>query len=181
MNRAKPKSPTRLKIEKMLLDGIEGRIIAKELACSPQIVGNARRALGLPPRKRGRKWGLGKKSQLAEAMFKVLLRSGFTLSQIGTQFGVSKGRISQLIHPEKQHARNQATSALKAGVLKSPQHCEACGMFRKLQMHHQDYSKALDVQWLCQDCHVEADRTVGRFDRPNFAALPAPAVTYQNL
>lgn len=32
------------------------------------------------------------------------------------------------------------------------QPCESCG-FTKAQAHHDDYSKPLDIRWLCGQCH----------------------------
>lgn len=32
--------------------------------------------------------------------------------------------------------------------------CECCGD-EKSQMHHEDYDKPLQVQWLCRKCHLE--------------------------
>ena len=43
------------------------------------------------------------------------------------------------------------TSALKSGKIKSLP-CEICGK-EKTQGHHEDYSKALDVVWLCVRHH----------------------------
>jgi hypothetical protein len=38
-------------------------------------------------------------------------------------------------------------------VLISPDSCEMCGSANKLNAHHHDYSKRLDVKWLCHICH----------------------------
>lgn len=43
--------------------------------------------------------------------------------------------------------------ALIRGVLKKPDSCQSCGSTRKLYAHHNDYSKPLDVMWLCMICH----------------------------
>jgi hypothetical protein len=32
--------------------------------------------------------------------------------------------------------------------------CEKCGS-EDSQMHHEDYSRPLEVTWLCRDCHLE--------------------------
>ena len=49
--------------------------------------------------------------------------------------------------PEKKRAQRLVCSALKSGKL-TKQPCEVCGK-DKVQAHHDDYSKPLDVRWLC--------------------------------
>lgn len=46
--------------------------------------------------------------------------------------------------------------ALKSGKLKR-QPCERCGS-EGAQAHHEDYSRALDVNWLCIPHHTERHR-----------------------
>jgi hypothetical protein len=58
-------------------------------------------------------------------------------------------------NPEKRKAENAVSNALRDGKLKRPRLCEGCGRRRKLQAHHPDYSKPLEVQWLCYKCHGE--------------------------
>jgi ribosomal protein S27AE len=56
-------------------------------------------------------------------------------------------------HPEKYAARQAVLIALRAGrLVKQP--CERCGEV-KVQAHHDDYTRQLDVRWLCQPCHIE--------------------------
>ena len=43
--------------------------------------------------------------------------------------------------------------ALKTGKIIKPKLCEKCHQYKKLQGHHPDYSKPLEVEWLCQQCH----------------------------
>lgn len=53
--------------------------------------------------------------------------------------------------PVKLRARSLASAAVKAGrLIRKP--CERCGE-QKSQKHHPDYSKPLDVVWLCRPCH----------------------------
>ena len=55
--------------------------------------------------------------------------------------------------PEKTRARNAVSNALRDGRLaRLP--CQHCGNPRS-QAHHHDYSKPLDVEWLCFKCHRE--------------------------
>ncbi len=37
--------------------------------------------------------------------------------------------------------------------LKRPNHCEQCQKETEIIAHHPDYSKPLDVMWLCAACH----------------------------
>jgi hypothetical protein len=50
-------------------------------------------------------------------------------------------------------ARNAVSNAVRDGkLIKQP--CKRCGNI-KTQAHHDDYTKPLDVEWLCRDCHME--------------------------
>lgn len=54
-------------------------------------------------------------------------------------------------HIERISARYQARNALRRGeIAKRP--C-VCGNARA-EMHHADYSKPLNVSWLCRACHI---------------------------
>lgn len=54
-------------------------------------------------------------------------------------------------HPEKYYARRALRRAVKSGKL-IRQPCENCGE-PKSHGHHPDYSKPLEVIWLCDPCH----------------------------
>ena len=55
------------------------------------------------------------------------------------------------LYPEKYKAHKIAGNALRNGTLtKEP--CEVCGV-REVEKHHEDYSKPLDVRWLCRKHH----------------------------
>lgn len=57
---------------------------------------------------------------------------------------------------EKYLAHKAVENALKAGKLIRGK-CE-CGCDRKPQAHHEDYSKPLEVRWLCQQSHKALHR-----------------------
>ncbi len=57
---------------------------------------------------------------------------------------------------EKRVAHYQVSNAIRDGKLaKAP--CEQCGA-KKAQAHHDDYTKPLDVRWLCTKCHATHHR-----------------------
>jgi hypothetical protein len=56
------------------------------------------------------------------------------------------------INPDKKCAQEAVSAAVRAGRLVR-QPCEKCGA--KAHAHHDDYSKPLDVRWLCPKHHTE--------------------------
>lgn len=58
---------------------------------------------------------------------------------------------------EKVRAHSAVARALKKGTLVKPLDCEGCGpaYSGKLEAHHDDYSKPLEVKWLCDCCHKQ--------------------------
>ena len=55
-------------------------------------------------------------------------------------------------NPEAYRAHTATGNAIRDGrLLRKP--CEVCGS-KKVDAHHDDYSKALDVRWLCRKHHA---------------------------
>lgn len=52
----------------------------------------------------------------------------------------------------KIKAREKFATALKFGKLKKPETCETCKN-KNIEGHHPDYSKPLEVLWLCKKHH----------------------------
>ncbi len=52
-------------------------------------------------------------------------------------------------------ARIICRNAVRAGILKRPKTCSRCKKTGKIQGHHENYKKPLDVIWLCQPCHFK--------------------------
>jgi hypothetical protein len=57
-------------------------------------------------------------------------------------------------NPEKYQAVTALGNAIRDGKIKK-QPCEVCGSIHS-QAHHDDYSKPLEVRWLCRTHHLEA-------------------------
>ncbi len=63
----------------------------------------------------------------------------------------------------KKYAHGCVAKALKSGKL-TRQPCEICNEPR-VQAHHDDYSKPLDVKWLCIKHHAERHVELNRLNR----------------
>lgn len=78
---------------------------------------------------------------------------GKTLSGKKARNRASKKAIKK--YPEKQNARYKVRDALLLGHLVKPIICEKCKCKKKVQAHHEDYTKPLKVNWLCSGCHAD--------------------------
>ena len=55
-------------------------------------------------------------------------------------------------HPEKSRARMAVAYASRRGLLVRGSCC-VCNGDKYIEAHHEDYSKTLEVMWLCRSCH----------------------------
>jgi len=63
-----------------------------------------------------------------------------------------RGKLYNKEHRERRYAHGVVAQALKSGTIeKGP--CHFCGTTEAVEGHHNDYSKPLDVVWLCRRCH----------------------------
>lgn len=58
-------------------------------------------------------------------------------------------------HPQKRRAHFMVNEHVRSGRLKK-QPCEVCGSTTGIHGHHDDYSKPLEVRWLCSRHHADA-------------------------
>lgn len=63
-------------------------------------------------------------------------------------------------YPERRKAHRKVYYALKTGKLKK-EPCKVCRS-EKVHAHHEDYSKPLEVIWLCPIHHYEYDQKINR-------------------
>ena len=78
-------------------------------------------------------------------------------------------------HRERQMARMAVASAVRKGILFRPFFCPRCEGSAEVHAHHEDYSRPLEVQWMCRSCHSKADRIRRRVD--NSLAIASHAGT----
>jgi len=56
--------------------------------------------------------------------------------------------------PAQRRAQWAVSYALEKGRLVRPLCCPQCGRKVRVDAHHEDYSKPLEVEWLCRRCHM---------------------------
>jgi len=66
------------------------------------------------------------------------------------------------VNRDRSRARDNYRYALKTGKLVRGC-CAVCGTTEKVEGHHTDYNKPLEVIWLCRPHHIEAHNKL-RFD-----------------
>jgi predicted DNA-binding protein YlxM (UPF0122 family) len=113
-----------------------------------------------------------------------LYQKGFSIGKISEYFNVSRQAMWDLLrrrtkmrtnlrYGKENHfyrggtladdkAVNLLEEALERGIVIRQNTCSKCGYTgkckdgrNKVQAHHPDYNKPLDVTWLCQRCHHE--------------------------
>jgi len=86
---------------------------------------------------------------------------------------------------EKTQAQNKLNYAIRKGVL-SRLPCEVCYTDKNVHAHHEDYTKPLDVRWLCFQCHKDThpvddtDKEI-KFEGAKHASLPGELNPNSNL
>jgi len=60
---------------------------------------------------------------------------------------------------DKNRARELLQYAIRKGMIIRPEICSECGKKKKwIDGHHEDYSKPLEVDWLCRRCHKKREK-----------------------
>ena len=74
---------------------------------------------------------------------------------------VLKTRLATCLkNPTHVNAYRVIEAAVKAGELEKSEKCQVCGVVptTRIEAHHEDYSKPLEVTWCCPVCHDALDR-----------------------
>jgi hypothetical protein len=91
--------------------------------------------------------------QRANLPHRVDAREAYSQTERGRQASSAAKRRFVERNPLKKAASTAVNNAVRDGRL-SKQPCEVCGK-AQAQAHHDDYSKPLDVRWLCTTHHAE--------------------------
>lgn len=85
--------------------------------------------------------------------FRVYLRHRHRARPLSPQ-PKRKRTYNRRYEPKKQKARWLVHQAVNKGELVRPAECDQCGRGKcRIEGHHEDYDKPLDVEWLCKSCH----------------------------
>lgn len=87
-------------------------------------------------------------------------------SEVGLAAKARATARSKEEEPHKWKARHAVSNAIRDGRLTRGDECFFCKAGGKLHAHHHDYSKPLDVFWLCPPCHGKLHTINGDFLRP---------------
>lgn len=93
-----------------------------------------------------------------ERMRKWREKNPGVISREGAAAARARTRAYYQANPHKKAAHRAVDRALKQGVLlRKP--CEKCGA-KRAHAHHDDYSKPLQVRWLCAKDHAREHRWI---------------------
>lgn len=87
---------------------------------------------------------------------RVEARKEYAQSEAGRIAGRRGGAAFVKRYPYKKRATTMVSNAIKAGKMERKP-CEVCGA-EKVEAHHPDYTKPLEVMWLCKPHHTEWHR-----------------------
>lgn len=80
-------------------------------------------------------------------------RLAYYASAEGKQAAVNNFNNYVAKYPNRYAVRRETSNAIQRGYLVRALTCECCDKAGKIEAHHDDYNKALDVRWLCTTCH----------------------------
>ena len=67
--------------------------------------------------------------------------------------------VDKACHKQQQRrAHGEYQKAINSGALVRPTECSDCGANCVPHGHHDDYSRPLEVRWLCAKCHAAIPR-----------------------
>lgn len=86
---------------------------------------------------------------------RVAARDAYAKTAEGREAGNAAKRAWQARNQVKRAAHVILGNAVRDGKIAKPTQCQRCGSTGRIHAHHDDYTKPLDVGWLCTRCHRE--------------------------
>lgn len=90
---------------------------------------------------------------------RIAVEDGEEPNIVAARFGISRQRVNQILHRNRYNSRQKLHSSKNRGVVTPPEYCSMCGLKTGLEAHHPDYSKPLEVVWVCHECHNSLPRS----------------------
>ena len=69
------------------------------------------------------------------------------------KYHIEYTRKYRKMYPLRYIANTALNHAIRDGKIKKPKRCSECNKKTMIHGHHEDYTKPLDVIWVCQECH----------------------------
>jgi len=89
---------------------------------------------------------------------RVRARNEYAKTDQGKTAKAKAARINRSKTPEQVYARSVLSRAVHEWGMRRPDRCQHCGCECVPHGHHDDYTKPLDVMWLCVPCHAARHR-----------------------
>jgi hypothetical protein len=91
---------------------------------------------------------------------RILQKKSYYQSEKGKTLAAKFRKLYRKNNPDKTKAHWTVSNAIRSGkITKKP--CHACGK-RQAHAHHDDYSRPLDVVWLCPKHHFERHKSLNQ-------------------
>ncbi len=101
----------------------------------------------------------GRKYRLTEHGQEVRKNSdmGYAKTPDGKQAQRIATKKFRLKHPDRYNCHKKVGTAIRNGTL-VVEPCDNCFDTHDIEAHHEDYSKPLEIIWLCKICHKNLNR-----------------------
>ena len=109
-------------------------------------------------REKNKDYYLAFDKQRANLPHRVRARKEYAQTEAGKAARKKAGTAYIKRYPMKYAAHVIFGNAVRDGRIEKQTECSVCGSTEKIEGHHDDYTKPLDVRWLCEKCHKEWHR-----------------------
>ena len=96
--------------------------------------------------------------QRANQPHRVKARKEYVKTEAGKQARKRASVAYQKRYPMVYASHVITSNAMRDGRLSQASNCSVCKSTEKIEGHHDDYTKPLEVRWLCEQCHKEWHR-----------------------